>query len=329
MNEKFSRGGVVSVPPFGYKMGEDRFEIDPDKAPIVGMIFEKFLDGVPYRQIAAFLNAMDIRTNRGNPFEDRTVAYILSNPTYTGKLRRSIDGVDRSDRFLQGGNVILADGAHTPIVTEATFRAAQERIAEIKKASPAYARTSYADFMLRGLVRCSCCGGTLTQSVRGKTLQCHRYARGQCGESHSVALDRLNRAVLAALAADQTDDAPVISVSGAKTAVSSDAEQVLLDKEYKRLARVKEAYEAGIDSLEEYRRNKAAITERICVLEQRLNRPAPSQRQMTFRGRLKDVLARLDAPAVSEAEKNELLRSFVSKIVFDRKAGTIEVFYGR
>ena len=35
MAEKFSRGGVVSAPPFGYTMGESRFEVEPDKAKIV------------------------------------------------------------------------------------------------------------------------------------------------------------------------------------------------------------------------------------------------------------------------------------------------------
>ncbi len=66
MNEKFSRGGVVSAPPFGYRMGEEYFEIDDEKAKVVRMIYQDFLQGMPYRQIVSKLNGMGIRTNRGN-----------------------------------------------------------------------------------------------------------------------------------------------------------------------------------------------------------------------------------------------------------------------
>lgn len=88
MNEKFSRGGVVSQPPFGYKMGDDVFLPNEKTAPIVKMFFEDYISGMGVRKIAMKLNDMGIRSTKGNPFENRTVEYILTNPTYLGKLRR-------------------------------------------------------------------------------------------------------------------------------------------------------------------------------------------------------------------------------------------------
>ncbi|MCD8019585.1 MAG: recombinase family protein [Clostridiales bacterium] len=171
MNEKFSRGGVVSVPPFGYRMEEGHFVIDEEKGAIVSRIYEDYLLGMSIRQIATNLNAMGIRTNRGNLFENRTVEYILSNPTYVGKLRRrdDLDGRKKTssgewdsrkkscigvksdngedsiqkqynycDRYYNNPNIRIVEGEHEAIVSEEVFEAVQQRIAENKRASPGY-----------------------------------------------------------------------------------------------------------------------------------------------------------------------------------------------
>ena len=242
MNEKFSRGGVVSVPPFGYRMGDGRFVPDPEKASLIPKIFQDYLAGRSSRQIAAALNAAGIRTNRGKPFQSRTVDYILSNPTYTGKLRRRMHPGQQE--------MTLTAGEHIPLISEEVFLSAQQTLASRRRCLPPHARQSPADFMLRGLVRCGNCGATLTQSVRGKYLQCCRYARGQCSVSHSVSLAWLNDKVLEQL---ETDPA--------------------------------------------------------C--------PA----------RLKRSLPILRSDKISENEKNELLRSFLSQIVFRRPDNTITLSF--
>ena len=194
MNEKFSRGGVVSVPPFGYCMEEGQFAPDPRTAPTAAGIFRDFLSGLTSAQIAAGLNAAGIHTSRGNPFTPRAVDYILSNPVYAGKLRR---------RLIPGQpHMTAVQGGHLPLVSEDDFLAVQALLAARKQSFPPYARSSPTDFMLRGLVRCGNCGATLTQSVRGKYLQCYRYARGQCSVSHSVSLPALSRRVLEELEQD-------------------------------------------------------------------------------------------------------------------------------
>lgn len=194
MNEKFSRGGVVSVPPFGYRMEEGQFAPDPRTAPTAAGIFRDFLSGLTSAQIAAGLNAAGIHTSRGNPFTPRAVDYILSNPVYAGKLRR---------RLIPGQpHMTAVQGGHLPLVSEDDFLAVQALLAARKQSFPPYARSSPTDFMLRGLVRCGNCGATLTQSVRGKYLQCYRYARGQCSVSHSVSLPALSRRVLEELEQD-------------------------------------------------------------------------------------------------------------------------------
>jgi len=199
MNEKFSRGGVVNAPPFGYYMGKQSYQIDEQTAPIVQMIFEDFLKGMSCQQIAKKLNQMKIYTSRGNSFEARSIKYILQNPTYLGLQRRNLA------RFGEAPSVKIVPALHQPLISERTFYLAKERMQMLEKCYTRPNNTSASDFMLRGLVRCSCCGSTLVQSRRKKTLQCHKYAKGKCPESHSISIKKINTAVIEQIEHDFPD----------------------------------------------------------------------------------------------------------------------------
>ncbi len=329
MNEKFSRGGVVTAPPFGYKMGETHFEIDDKTSHVVRMIFNDFVNGMPTRQIAVKLNSMGIYSNRGNMFENRTVEYILSNPVYIGKLRRNLNGVDKRDRFHRGEDVVTVNGEHEPLIDLKTYEKVQQMFLDLKKRYTPNARNTYADFMLRGLVRCSNCSSTLTQAVKGKSLQCHKYARGQCNKSHSISLSKINEAVLNKLQLDINEDELDISIKEVSENNQKDVLKSLRDKEYRKLERIKLAYENGIDSIEEYKINKIKVLECIKQLESQISKPNTDKNviQKTFKKKLKDAIKKLKSTKLSENEKNEILRSFISKIVFNRECGTIQIYY--
>ncbi|MGI6006382.1 MAG: recombinase family protein [Ruminococcus sp.] len=203
MNEKFSRGGIVSVPPFGYVAREGTFMAEEKKAGAVRMIYEDFLKGASMREISLKLNELGIRTNRNNPFKPRAVAYILSNPVYAGHMRRKTG----KPGCMQWS---LSKGEYQPLITEEMFQMVQERLKKLKKEYPAHTSFAKKTFMLQGLVRCSCCKSTLTQTVRGKALQCCRYSRGECQESHYISLKRINDAVCRQILRDlgeKTEDA--------------------------------------------------------------------------------------------------------------------------
>ncbi|WP_303838707.1 recombinase family protein [Ruminococcus flavefaciens] len=327
MNEKFSRGGVVSQPPFGYKMGNDIFVPDEETAHVVRMIFEDYVAGVGIRKIAMKLNEMGIRSTKGNLFENRTIEYILTNPTYIGKLRRNPNGRDSTDRFHQSEDTVIVDGKHEPIISEEVFNKASERLKEQKRKYVRHAQQKPADFMLRGLCRCSDCGSTLVQAVKGTSLQCHKYARGQCKISHSITIKKMNEAVIDQIKAD-IDNSEITFISPKKSAAQTDnINAVLLEKEYKKLERVKEAFEAGIDSIEEYKMNKLRIQSRISELESAV--PQPSQDEMVagFKMKAMEVMDKIMSDDISENDKNSILREMISHITFDRKNMTIQIAY--
>ncbi len=118
MNEKFSRGGVVTSPPFGYRMGNGSFEPDPAAAPVVPQIFQDCLSGLTCSQIARKLNKKGIRTLRGNPFEARSVRYILTNPCYLGMQRRRLHPNDQAPALIPA--------QHPPLVSKAVYQKVQK-----------------------------------------------------------------------------------------------------------------------------------------------------------------------------------------------------------
>ena len=58
MTEKATRGGVVSVAPFGYRNQNGTLVPDPENSEGVRRIFQQFLDGSPYRTIASEMNSL-------------------------------------------------------------------------------------------------------------------------------------------------------------------------------------------------------------------------------------------------------------------------------
>lgn len=326
MNEKFSRGGVVSQPPFGYKIGDGVFVPDEVNAPIVQMIFKDFIGGMTYRQLAQKLNAMGVRTTHGNTFGNRNVEYIISNPVYTGFFRRRKDPKKHNDRFLDD-NTVFVKGQHEPIINEETFESAKKRRAETKRLYNKYARTGPVQFMLRGLVRCDNCGATLVCGSEKKYLQCHNYARGQCIVSHSISISKLNALVLDKIREDL--DSPNFNIIFKPAEPDKEINapiESLIKKEQVKLERVKEAYEAGIDTLQEYKENKLKIQVKITELKKTLAKPTQTSNE-AIKGKIKANLEMLESETVSDMIKNTVLRSFVDKIIFYKPKGTIEIIY--
>ena len=328
MSEKFSRGGVVSQPPFGYRMQDGIFFPDETAAPIVQMIFEDYLSGIPVRQIARKLNEMGVKSRHGNPFENRSVEYILTNPVYIGKLRRSKTG-SRADRFHEQDECV--NGQHQPIISQEIFEEVQAKRADTKKQYRKYARLDQpVQFMLKGLVRCDHCGATLVMSSTGKYLQCHNYGRGKCKVSHAISVPKINQVVLDHIREDLNDPDLISRIQKQKAPKPANESPIpaLIEKEERKLERIREAYEAGIDTLEEYRQNKQRLTEKLTALREQLAEAEPEPVDAAaFIGKVESGLKTLTDPGASEIIKNLTLHTFIEQIIFMKPSGRIEIVY--
>lgn len=328
MAERASRGEIVTYAPFGYRVEDSKYVPDESNAPIVRMIYADYLAGGGFFDIARKVSAMGYRTRFGNAFEARNIEYILRNPVYVGKIRWMSTPREKRAPWNHTDSPEF-DGIHEPLIDLDTWTAVQEKIAEQKRRYAKHMTVKKnPPFMLHGLVRCSECGSVLVRTGQG--LQCARYARGRC-TSHYISMPQIEEVVLEQIRSDFEGNVPdslQINYTAVKPSETDDGTAAMIAAEKRKLQRVREAYEAGVDTLEEYRENKAKINRRLDELErQRVPKADLQKARHDFIQAVKNLLPALFDESTSEGEKNRILHQFVEKIVFDRENYLISVYY--
>lgn len=330
MTEKATRGEPMCHPAFGYDLKDKKYYPNGE-APYVVQIFEDYLNGKGEREIARSLALQGVRTHRGNPPDNRLIDYILHNPVYIGKIRWSTDGKAASKRDYDNENIIISDGQHEPIIDLDTWNKVQELLVENKSNRVPYQRKCQpVQFMLKGLVRCSNCGATLVmQSTKCPSMQCHNYARGSCGISHSLSIRKANKAVIDALEdAVKTLDFEIMPATTESKEITVDFDKIIKSEEMK-LKKIKEAYINGVDTLEEYQQNKSDILSTIEQLKKEQLKTTDNNEvdKKSFSKKIVNVVEFIKDNNNSEQAKNEVLRTIISKIIFEKENQQLHIIF--
>lgn len=322
MMEKVTRGEPICAPAFGYDIRDKKYYPNAD-ADTVRDVFQSYAAGEGMRAIARRLGDAGVRTKFGNPPDNRWVEYMLNNPVYIGKIRWCTDGRGASKRDYNNPNNMIIDGEHEHIISDELWQSVQSTLQAnaIRYAKHAKKEQLPASYMLRGVFRCSACGSTLVRvNTKSPSLQCHSYARGVCNRSHSITIARATESLREALEyAARTLNFPV-SIDDTPKHLTSDMAQIQkqIEAEKRRLSRAKDAYQNGVDTLEEYAENKKKITERIGDLEDKLAACLPqkplSREECSFR--IRDTLDLINNPNVDEGAKNDALLTIIDKVTF-------------
>ncbi|MBQ7435039.1 MAG: recombinase family protein [Oscillospiraceae bacterium] len=333
MAEKVSRAEIVTVPSFGYDVRGKTY-VPNAQADTVRRIFADYLSGKGLATIARELTDSGVRTRRGSVPSNRWIRYILRNPVYIGKIRWSKDGKIDYVHGLEKGddNALLIDGGFEPIIDADTFAAVQAKLEHRAAALPYTRHDQQADWMLKGLVRCSSCGSTLVYtSTACPTMQCYKYAHGSCSTSHSLSIAKANRLVVAELENAAASCFFPLAPQMVKKPTGPDYDHLIAVEELK-LRRVAEAYEAGVDTLEDYARKKAKLTAGIEDLKaQQAAAQAEAEAEAVspadMRRRVLDVLQILRDPTATEQVKNASLREILSHIIYDKPHAQLQLFF--
>ena len=337
MTEKAKRGEALSIAPLGYKLVNKRLEIDPDKAEIVKSVFVKYCEGATLRGIAEWLNDIGIRTKRGNMIENRTIEYWLCNPVYNGYIRWTPTG--KTHRNYNNPDSIIAKGTHTPIIDDELWNKVQERIKAQKAKYCFYRRPATKNsYSLSGIMRCSSCGSAIVKSTN-QYMQCCGYAHGTCKTSQSTKIDNMLIMLIAAISDDVKNETFRISQNSKFTQCHSDRDIIVnqIGRENQKMKRAKEAYLNGIDSVEEYKRNKNSIQEEInrltveleklSVIEISENGVVAKSKIMEYKKRCQQTLLVLQNPDLSEQEKNSALKLLIERAIYNKSTQSVQVFY--
>ncbi len=326
------RGRLQATPSFGYRVKDGILVPDENEAIYIRRIFDSFLAGKGLYVIARELNAMGIRTHRGNPFENRTVEYILRNPVYIGKLRWNPEGRTRRDYFNE--NIIVADGGHEPLVSVETWEAAQRQLDEVKSRWGYKSRpTTELKGWTSGIVRCAACGATLI-FVQPHYYKCNNYARGRCRHSQHVRADALEEAIIARLEKDASGTSP-LSYNITYSNASGGHELARLEATVKQLhvkrGRLQEAYLAGVLSLEDFSVAKNGIEDSITKAEAELEDLRAKADTEVVVNQLQTAIARalqtLRSPETSLEDKNNAARSVIENCTFDKANSLLTITY--
>lgn len=339
MTEKASRGEPTCAPPFGYIMKDGKYYPDEEsgKANIVREVFTLYSNGVGQREIAIMLGERGVRTKYGNMPENRWIEYMLRNSCYIGKIRYTTDGTKAvSRRKLDNENIMVVDGHHEPLISMELWDKVQKMLDAQKKAYPKYAkREQPVQYMLKGLVRCSSCGGPLSMAsaVSGKskvrTMQCCNYSRGSCHVSHSITMPKIEASFLEgikyAVENKQFTIAPRVPKKQEQNLIDFDK---LIAVEERRLERAKEAYLAEIDTIEQYGQNKKEISARIAELIERRDKEIIKEIDIdAFSKRVAETLEFIERDDVTHQAKNEALHNIIEKIVFEKAKGNLAIYF--
>ena len=329
MTKKAELKGYQIVPCLGYAaVGNGKpFVIVEDEYKIVEDIFRMYaLENLDRTSIARRLNAQGKKAKRGNPFEQRTITRILTNPFYNGTV---------------SWNGISFQGSHeTRQSVTGLYDICQERLKQ--EFRPMKRRSiSTCRHWLSGILKCSVCGATMSYNGGGKSrpdavFACWKYAKGLHKESCSVTVAKAERIVIRSLEKiletgnfeyDRIPRPASEQDSSQKAAIEVKLERLALKEE-----RIRSAYENGIDSLEEYRTRKEQLLKERAELEAELASLEPADcspvlSREELLERVKTVHDLLCSPDVDFETKGTALRSILKFIVFDRKADRFEFHY--
>ena len=221
---------IGSFPTYGYLKDpgdHHKLIIDEETAPIVRMIFQRFLAGCSILGIAKELNSLGIpnpsayKRSKGLKYRhpagekndglwpDSSVRRILRNEMYIGNMiqgrNTTISYKIKQCRAVPKEEWIRVEGTHEAIIDPATFQKAQSLFnRNIRKPS------EHDEVLLfSGLVRCGHCGRIMSKKTNRHSYGTYHYYRctthnrmdtGKC-TSQTIRLDRLEQAVLAFLQA--------------------------------------------------------------------------------------------------------------------------------
>lgn len=342
MTEKAKRGGYQARPPLGYRIAERGKPpvIVEEEAEIIRIIFQKYaLEGMGMFDIARYLNLCGFKTFHGKEFERRSVEYILENPTYCGMIRWNRT-VNETNEIRPKDEWIIADGQQPAIISKELFdRAAARRNMEYK---PRGSRPSSTyRHWLSGLVKCPVCGRTMIAKkiVNGKRTYCYfvcyGYSKGKCLAKNSISSLKLAPAILQSLKDVLNNQQLSFRYIQPEPETAPDLSDILLDQLKRideKLDRIKEAYRNGVDTLEEYKENKALVQNEKQLLEKQLAElPAQdsesAQAESALLDRVKNVYEIVNSESVDDVTKNEILKSIIEKIVYNKEKDTLEVYY--
>lgn len=336
LQRSIQEGCYVANAPYGYRnVYIDRrptLEIFEPEAKLVRVMFQLYAGGYGCVSIADQINAMGGRPHRSSSFSRNSIAKILRNPTYIGKIVWDQKRHIKKNARGNSKNIVIhnpkekwtvTDGLHPAIIEKELF----DKVQEIMEGRyrPAY-HDGTVKSPLAGLVKCVKCGGSMQRILsKGEPyLLCQR--KGCCAMAklslvEARILEHL-KDLLEELQAERPQSAPDLApLEDAAAAIGKELQAARRQKE-----RLHELLELGEYDLPTYRERMKAVMDKINALEgqqkaaERRLRQAECYDPERQAERIQAVLGAYQGG--DAAERNALLHSVIEVIYYRKEKKT-------
>lgn len=295
---------IGSFATYGYLKDPNdkhRLIIDEETAPIVRMIFERFLSGESIIGITKTLNEMGIpnpsmyKKQKGLNYKhpsgksndglwpDSSVRRILQNRMYVGDMvqgkNTTMSYKIKQCRAIPKDEWIIVENTHEPIIDRETFENAQALFNKHIRKSP---KKNDVD-LFSGLVRCADCKRVMNKKTNQHSYGTYRYYRcvtakklkkSACS-NHTIRIDKLEQAVLLTVqkmidtAVNMAELLEKISNSEKRKKESNHIQKALksqISEREKLLPMIADLYpdwKSGVITAEEYQMLKERLNEKL------------------------------------------------------------------
>ena len=359
---------IGSFSTYGYlKDPDDKHHliIDEETAPIVQMIFERFIAGESIIGITKDLNEMGIpnpsmykkqkgmnykhpsgRSNDGL-WPDSSVRRILQNRMYVGDMVQGKNTTYsykiKQCRAIPKDEWIIVEGTHDPIISHETFENAQALFNKHIRKSP---KKNSVD-LFSGLVRCADCKRVMNKKTNQHSYGTYHYYRCVTARklkksactNHTIRIDKLEEVVLLTIqnmintAINMSDMLELINNNAKRKKESNHIQKALNSQVTEReklvtmIADLYPDWKSGVITKDEYQVLKERLNEKLSVLDEKIASLNKSAEE--FKNGIteeNDFVSHFKKYGNIEALTRPLLTELVQEI-FVHEGGDIEVVF--
>lgn len=250
--DSFNKQGKVHVTlaPYGYFYDKEikNFIVNDIEANVVRRIFNLYLEGYGFNNIARILDSDKIPTKRGGKWAGATIRGILTNEFYLGTLiqgkTRTLDATMKESRKIDESEWYKHENNHEALIQLDVFQEVNQQIQErASRAKGTYtkehsnARRNSNKSLFSNLLVCGECNSTMTIKRKKKDkykpfYQCIKYdiESLRCGHSSN----RINESFLVDVIKDELTSLSINNFERLKTIGASrrdDKNNIRLEKE--------------------------------------------------------------------------------------------------
>ena len=323
LNGAIKSGHIPGQRPFGYtKSEEKKMVIDPTTRPYVEKIFNMYLEGKSFQQIANYFNDSNIYPEK--KWRDTTISKIIDNRIYMGDY-------EQYKRIGKKNNIapIVYMNVVEPIISRAMWEECQ-RQKEINQRT--YTRDRIYTFFQR--LKCPKCGRIM--KCKGSGGKKRKYMYYTCEKCHiNYREDKIENVlknfIYDLLEYDMAVKKYFLPILADKKRTNTDKIDMEIKKLENQRKRIKDAYLKEIVELEDFEEDYKLIESKIALLEKEkldildLNNQTFSPHElMANRDIEREKTIRLDTlnpllvsewESKSKEDKQEFISKFIENIV--------------